>query len=107
MTNEDNSESRLIDMLQDNYLDKSQRDYLIDEYTSRAGLIKDLLIDADVQLEDQFILELSFWWAAEDIFVSECYRYYVGQLLIKKNFIYILRDCILLELKRRPFNSRL
>ncbi len=90
----------MINMLHENYLDENQRCYLIDEYTNRASIIKDLLFDDEVSLEESFILELSFWWAAEDIFVSECYRYYISKSLIKKNFIYLLRDCCIHKMKK-------
>ncbi len=100
MTNENEFEDRLIEKLQKNYLDECQREYLIEEYTNRASIINDLLIDEDVPLEDSFLLELSFCWAAEDISVSECYLYYVSKLLIMENFIFLLRDCCIHKMKK-------
>lgn len=94
-------ESRLIRMLKKNYLDESQRDHLVEEYASITKRINGSFLDDEIELDDNFILELACCWAAEEVKQSEFYQHFVRQLLIKDNFIYLLRDCFLLDFERK------
>lgn len=94
-------ESRLIDLLQRNYLDEDQIDYLVDEYTSKVKQINGSFIDDGILLERNFRLEVAFYWAAEELKHREFYRNFVRQMLVKENFMDLMRDCVILELRRR------
>ena len=89
---EEKNEAELFDKLSNNYLDEEQMDYLIDVYSDKALSFCQSFCENEIQLSDNFIKDLSVWWATEDLMHTEIYQYYVRQMLIKPDFAYLMRD---------------
>ena len=100
MNTDDEELERMSELLSEHYLDEDQLDYLLDLFVDKAKKNRRHLIDEFVPIEDEFLVELSLFWAADDIKNSEIYRYYRNQVLIKDCFIDMLRDYFIIDMKK-------